>query len=220
MNLDSKTLLCAWWIFFLLSMFLWYRNYKYDRALSVYIFLLGLIQLCEFAFINGSESKSTSKLIYSIIWLQPVVLLFSTFIFLKLNNSKKYLYNICFILFMISLFLFFYKIYEILYRDDFFMEFKNNEILLKKGDYPLLHGWYYIYFAFIALSLFLILVNYNFIDIPCIILLIYLIFTAFYVYIITNQEYYYMSIWTLMATGFALLAWMGGLGSQILVFNY
>ena len=82
----AKASITSWWILALMSLFLWYRNEKYDRALSVFVFTLGLVQLIEYGIHSGTDPHQSGRALYITLWLQCLVLAIGVFIFI---NSKK-----------------------------------------------------------------------------------------------------------------------------------
>lgn len=215
MSSTSKSLITSWWLFFIISVFLWYRNYRFDRVLSGFILLLGLIQISEYAFLNGASAVSTARLIYIIIWLQPVVLFLGTFIYIKSNSNDSQTSNILekasFILFIIYIIIF---IYKVCYMENITLELNDDNIWWVRNDTSsFISNWDAVYWIGILLPLFMIFIQTGYRNISIIVLFLYAIFTALLCYNNTDTRYQ-LNLWSTLAMGFALLSWMGGIFSQ------
>lgn len=223
MNIDSKILLSSWWVLFTIAVFLWYRNFKYDRMIASYAFLLALIQIVQYAFINGAKSKTSANLIYIIMWLQPIFMSFCAFVFLKKQTEQynteanKNISKLTFLLFLVTIIVFIYKLYELYEYDNVNMSYIDGKISWSEGKIPFMEKWYLVYFTLISLPLFIIAAYYKFKDVTSLILLFFIILSGCIVYRVVHNPYYFMSTWSLVASGIALFGWMGGLISQSLV---
>jgi len=87
MSWNAKSSIVSWWILALMSLFLWYRNEKYDRALSVFIFTIGLVQLIEYGIHSGTDPTQSGRALFIILWLQCLVLAIGVFIFIKSSTD-------------------------------------------------------------------------------------------------------------------------------------
>ena len=211
----SKSLIISWWLFFIISVFLWYRNYRFDRVLSGFILLLALIQIFQYAFLNGSPAKSTARLIYAVVWLQPIVLFLGTFIYIKSssfgNTTCNFLEKSAFILFIVYIIVF---IYKMIYMNDVFLKLKDDNIWWIQGEEnTFTGGWDLVYWIGIILPLFMIFIETGYKNLSIIVLMLYAIFMAILCYQKTDTRYY-LSLWSNLAMGFALFSWMGGLFSE------
>ena len=83
MCFTAKASISSWWILAFMSLFLWYRNENYDRALSAFVFTLGLIQLIEFGIHSGANPYQSGRAIFITLWLQCLVLAIGVFVFIR-----------------------------------------------------------------------------------------------------------------------------------------
>ena len=71
----------------LMSLFLWYRNQRYDRALSVFIFTLAMVQLIEYGIHSGADPEQSGRALFITLWLQCLVLAIGVYIFINDNKD-------------------------------------------------------------------------------------------------------------------------------------
>jgi hypothetical protein len=82
MSCTGKSSVTAFWILLMMSLFLWYRNERYDRTLSVFVFTLGIIQLIEYGVQSGANPNQSGRMLFITLWLQCLVLAIGIFIFI------------------------------------------------------------------------------------------------------------------------------------------
>jgi heme/copper-type cytochrome/quinol oxidase subunit 4 len=70
---DAKLALANWWILTFVAVMLWYRNASYDRVMSAFIFVLGLVQLIEYGIYNSMNEDQGARILFIVLWLQCLV---------------------------------------------------------------------------------------------------------------------------------------------------
>lgn len=219
---NAKSSLTSWWILALISLFLWYRNQTYDRALAIFIFALGLSQLIEYGIHSGTDPSQSGRALFIILWLQCLVLAIGVYIFIKdLQNRETATYatttqNIAHTIAGWNLFLF-----GIIFVIGLIMTFIpqnhfhavpgiDGQIEWYMNGQPMLGQWGWLYAIGIFVPLFLIFSYYMWADVGIAILIIYGMVAMAYVLI-----YYPLSsagsMWTYLGVGLAFLAWYIGL---------
>ena len=228
----AKASITSWWILALMSLFLWYRNEKYDRALSVFVFTLGLVQLIEYGIHSGTDPHQSGRALYITLWLQCLVLAIGVFIFI---NSKKdpdnpsisenvintiagwnlFLFAIVFVVMLVLSFT----------SENVFFGAHNpsGRIEWYKDGQQLLGAWGWLYLIGILIPLLLIFAYYMWADVGIAILILYGILSAIYV-LANYPPASFNSMWCYLAVGFAFLAWFVGIipsnnNSEIMVCN-
>lgn len=78
-----KNSLITWWILLIISVFLWFRNYEYDRMMASLAFTIALIQLVEYGIFNNMNNYQGYILIFIILWLVILILSLSVLVFTK-----------------------------------------------------------------------------------------------------------------------------------------
>ena len=216
----AKSSITSWWILALMSLFLWYRNEKYDRALSIFIFTLGLIQLIEYGINSGTDPNQSARALYITLWLQCLVLAIGVFVFInssKDNETPSIRENIINTIAGWNLFLFaiiFVVALIISFTSNTPSDF-TNEMEIYASGIPLLGKWGWLYLLGIFIPLVLIFSYYAWADIGIAILILYGILSAVYVlanYPIKGSTTYQGSnVWCYLAVGFSFLAWFIGI---------
>lgn len=217
----AKLSVTSWWILAMMSLFLWYRNQLYDRALALFVLALGFIQLIEYGIHSGADPNQSGKALFIILWLQCLVLSVGTFIFInsKIDPShpstkNNVLYIIAgwtaFIFCIIFLIMAIYclvtgDVFSGIVGDTGHIEWSRNcDSLL--GYW----GWVYLLGIFVPLMVLLFYYGISSIGIGVVLLILYGIFSA--IYVITNYPpKVFSSMWCYLSIGFAFLAWMVGI---------
>lgn len=214
----AKASITSWWILALMSLFLWYRNQKYDRALSVFIFTLGLVQLIEYGIKSGTDPHQSVRALYITLWLQCLVLAIGVFIFIKSNNDSDptmreniittiagwnlFLFAI---IFVVTLILSFTS------GNTFSAEFgSSGKIGWYMNNSPLLGKWEWLYLVGIFVPLLLIFAYYMWADVGIAVLILYGIILAAYIFA-NYPSQSFNSMWCYLGIGFAFLAWFVGI---------
>jgi hypothetical protein len=214
-----------------MSFFLWYRNQNYDRALAVFIFTLGLIQLIEYGIHSGTDPSQSGRTLFIVLWLQCLVLAIGVFVFINdmrdrefnTDNARSniapyatttqniahtiagwnlFLFGIIFVIGLILTFLPQNNFHAGLNQEGHVEWYMNDESILSQ--------WGWLYAIGIFVPLFLIFSYYMWADAGIAILIIYGALAVAYVlshYPVTSAG----SMWSYLSVGFAFLAWYLGL---------
>ena len=219
MSWNAKSSIVSWWILALMSLFLWYRNEKYDRALSVFIFTIGLVQLIEYGIHSGTDPTQSGRALFIILWLQCLVLAIGVFIFIKSSTDPDnpsitenvvniiagwnlFLFAIIFVVALIMAFI----------SDNTFSSLPgpSGHIEWYMNGGMILGKWGWLYLLGIFVPLLLILGYYMWADIGIAILIIYGAISA--AYVLANYPLSaFSSMWCYLSVGFAFLAWFIGI---------
>lgn len=223
MGYIAKVSITSWWILALMSLFLWYRNEKYDRALSVFVFTLGLIELIEYGIHSGSDPSQSKRAIFITLWLQCLVLAIGVFIFTKTHgDSNNFYQKIAFDLAGWNLFLFtiFFVVALILsYVSGYsFLSLSNNNMELRTDNNSSSNNWMWLYLLGLFIPLLIIFLFYSFSDYGIAIMIIYSIFSAICLSLNLQSETF-TSVFSYLAVGFAFLAWFIGVIPNNLTIN-
>lgn len=222
MCFTAKASITSWWILALMSLFLWYRNEKYDRALAIFIFTLGLIQLIEYGIHSGADPNQSGRALFITLWLQCLVLAIGVFIFI--NSSKdpdnpSITETIVNTIAGWNLFLF-----AIIFVVALVLSFTtgstfsgapgpSGHIEWYMNEGPLLGKWGWLYIIGIFVPLILIFAYYMWADIEIAILILYGILSATYV-LANYPTNAFSSVLCYLTVGFAFLAWFLGIIPQ------
>lgn len=215
----AKASVSAWWIMAIMALFLWYRNEGYDRALSIFVFTLGLIQLIEYGIHSGADPSQSGRMLFITLWLQCLVLAIGVYIFIngtKDDHNPTMTENIVHTIAGWNMMLFsFIFVVALLYAF-----FSNNQFKGAPGasghiewyinDRPLMenYGWLYLIGVFVPLTL--IFAYYSWTNLGIAILIVYGILSA--AYVISNYaSAAFSSMWCYLAVGFAFLTWFVGI---------
>ena len=216
---SAKASITSWWILALMSLFLWYRNEKYDRALAVFVFTLGLVQLIEYGIHSGADPLQSGRALYITLWLQCLVLAIGVFIFINGSidpDNPSLTESIIHTIAGWNLFLFamvFVVTLVLLFTTDSSFSgtpVRSGHIEWYMNGGPLLGQWGWLYIIGIFVPLFLIFGYYMWADIGIAILILYGILSA--VYVLANYPpAAFSSMWCYLAVGFAFLAFFIGI---------
>lgn len=215
----AKASIISWWILALMSLFLWYRNEKYDRALSVFIFTLGLVQLIEYGIHSGTDPNQSGRALFITLWLQCLVLAIGVFLFINGSvdtDNPTLTENIVHVISGWNLFLF-----AIVFVVALVLSFtsestfsgapgKSGHIEWYMNGGPLLGNWGWLYIVGVFVPLILIFGYYMWADIGIAILIMYGILSA--AYVLSNYPTNaFSSMWCYLSVGFAFLAFFLGI---------
>lgn len=213
----AKASVTAWWILAMMSLFIWYRNERFDRALAVFIFALALIQLIEYGVHSGVSPSQAGQALFLTLWLQCLVLAIGVFVFIKgardadETSTRE---NVVSLISGWNLALFaIVFLAAIIYS--FTLDFSaspgpSGHIEWYANGGPLLGGWGWIYLLGVFGALLLLFAFYNFADLPLGILILYGLLS--FAYIARNFERQaFTSMWCYLSVGFAFLVWFLGI---------
>jgi hypothetical protein len=215
----AKASITSWWILALMALFLWYRNEKYDRALAIFVFTLGLIQLIEYGIHSGTDPHQSGRALFIILWLQCLVLAISVFIFIdgmRDHDNPTITENIVHTIAGWNLFLF-----AIVFVIALVLSFtsgstfsgapgQSGHIEWYMNGGSLLGRWGWLYLIGIFVPLILIFAYYMWADVGIAILIIYGVLSAAYV-LATYPPNAFSSMWCYLSVGFAFLAFYVGI---------
>lgn len=219
MCMTAKASVTSWWILAMLALFLWYRNEKFDRALSIFVFTLGLIQLIEYGIHSGADPHQSGRALYITLWLQCVVLAIGVFLFIKgvkdpdnptvtenvvhtIAGWNLFLFSIIFVVTLVLSFVSSNNFYG--------APGPSGHIEWYMNSGPILGNLGWLYLIGIFLPLLLIFAYYSWTDVGIAILIIYGVLSACYVLINYPPEAF-SSMWCYLSVGFAFLAWFIGI---------
>ena len=218
MENEAKVSIVAWWLLALISLFLWYRNLEYDRALAVYIFVLALIQLIEYAVYSGAKGPQAAKAMYVALWLQCLVLAIGVFVFTLVSKGQSNLENYqVYSSFLAGWGVFFFGVVflgvlgTVFFGDDSFnAQVIDGQIVWTRNGQTFLADWGWLYLIGFFLPLVVLLFFYAWNNVGLYLLLLYGVLVCSYVLLVYppaehSQLYAYLSV------GFAFLVWMLGM---------
>jgi hypothetical protein len=208
----------------MMALFLWYRNELYDRALAIFILMLGLIQLIEYGIHSGADPQQSGHALYITLWLQCLVLAIGVFLFIKgavddeinQGGSPTLSENIITTIAGWNLFLF-----AIVFVVALVLSFTSGAVFsgapgpsghiewYMDGGF-LLGRWGWLYLVGLFVPLILIFAYFAWADIGIAILILYGVLSAAYV-LANYPPAAFSSMWCYLAIGFAFLAWMVGI---------
>lgn len=215
-GVSAKASVTSWWILALMALFLWYRNEKYDRALAVFVFTLGLVQLLEYGIKSGADPHQSGRALFITLWLQCLVLAIGVFIFIDGSQRSTMTANIAHTIAGWNLFLF-----ATIFVIALILSFTSNNLFSglpnangtidwHMNGAPLLNRWGWLYVLGIFIPLFLIFAYYAWADIGIAVLIIYGVLAA--AFVLANYSLStFTSLWCYLAVGFAFLAWFTGI---------
>lgn len=217
----AKASITAWWILAILALFLWYRNEAYDRAISIFVFTLGVIQLIEYGVHSGADAQQSGQAIYITLWLQCLVLAIGVFIFIKSSmdaetDTPTLSENIIAIIAGWNLLLFavvFIVALVVAFATDTTFSSApgpSGHIEWHKDGGTILGGWSWLYVVGLFGPLILIFAYLAWADVGIALLILYGILSAAYIFANYPPEAF-TSMWCYLAIGFAFLAWMVGI---------
>lgn len=202
---DAKSSATGFWISTFLAFMIWYRNQGYDRALAIFILLLGVIQLIEFAVHSGTSGSTSAKLIFMTLWSQILALSIGVLVY-----STGWLWWASLVLVIFTSVMFCVGIYYVA-TSEFDVKTGTDGHLQWFRDGGSLMGSIFgpIYLAGLFLPLMVLWVQYGF-DSRVLILLLYGAISALYTVTHYSSESF-SSMWCYLAVGFAFLVWFLGM---------
>lgn len=216
----AKSSITSWWILALMALFLWYRNIKYDRALSLFVFTLGITQLFEYGIYSGTDPHNSGRVIYITLWLQCLVLAISVYILIKstIDNESATLSEniICTIagwnMFLFAIIFIIALVMAFISDDMFSAEPDENSGFLywTINNNNMLSRWGWLYILGLLIPLILLFGFYSWADLGLAILIIYGALSGVYVLIKYGPDLF-GPVWQYLAVGFAFLAWTIGI---------
>ena len=215
----AKDSIMAWWLLAILFFFLWYRDRKYDRVISLFVLMLGLIQLIEYGAHSGASPYQSGKAIFLTLWLQCLVLAIGVYIYIGSHRNKSFISNTEDWIYLFSGFnlVFFSLVFIIALVLSFTGDYlfyaapvASGHIEWKTNGSSLLGWWGWLYLVGITIPFLLLLAFYSWKDIGIIIFLLYGILSFIYV-VMSYPQNLFGSMWCYLSLGLAFLAWFVGL---------
>lgn len=203
MSNTAKNAITSWWILAMISLFLWYRNITYDRTLSVFIFLLGIIELIEYGILCGTDPAQSKKTIFITLWLQCLVLAIGSFILLKNNPASEVPSTRMNIITQISAWNIF--LFAIIFIVAVITTLMSNPINFMSNT--ILGQWEWLYAIGILLPLFLIFGYLKWADIGIALIIIYIALALVYIKTYCTS----LIIINYLIVGFAFISWIIGI---------
>ena len=205
MCFNAKSSIMAWWIMIIVAAFLLWRNEEYDWVIAIILIPVALIQLIEWAVHSGTlPLAKAAKYIYLTLWLQTFIFALVAFLFTSLAVSGLWL------IIIFALFLYAISYAFTVDLDTFSIENDNGNLIWQNDGNNILGPLSVIYFMGLLLFFLFMLVYYNFMDAGLWILLLYVLFSALFVWLVSGDRKM-GSTWCYLAVGFAFLAWMVGI---------
>jgi hypothetical protein len=222
MFLTAKASISSWWILAMMALFLWYRNERYDRALAVFVFTLGLIQLIEYGIHSGTDPHQSGRALFITLWLQCLVLAIGVFVFIQgvhdpdsssmtekvsatIAGWNLILFSIIFVVALVLSFTSGWTFNGSIGKSGYIEWYNNDDFLLGK--------WTWLYLIEIFVPLLLIFSYYAWADTSIAILIFYGIVSVIYVLANYSSETF-SGAWCYLSVGFAFLAWFLGIVSN------
>ena len=215
----AKSSVTSWWILAMMSLFLWYRNDRYDRVLSAFVFSLGMVQLIEYGVHNSANPDQAGRALFVVLWFQCFVLSLGTYLFIRssINNHAPTLMEEISLgisrgsLLLFSLFFFAALCFSIIPGNNFSGTPGNSGYIeWMLNEKPLFGNWAWLYLAGIFLPLFLIFSYYSCTNIRMAVLIAYSIFSVVYAALNYNSRVF-SSSWCYLSLGFAFVAFFMGI---------
>lgn len=205
-----KRFLVDWWLCIFMAFLLWYRNYEWDRYVSIWAVMIGLIDLIQYGVNSGMSTEEAGKWIYIILWLQVIALAITAHSLLMQTISAIYLIIIS----VISFVFIFYGLWSSGHFFAFGSSHDNNNIQsdipvdgwysIGNGGENILGCWWWIYAIGIIIPI--LLISY-YMSPSILLLLLYAIIIGVYV-LFNCDEYNWGSAMNLLSIGFLFITWL------------
>jgi len=213
MLVGAKEKLITWWILFILTLFLWYRNFQYDRILAIFLFLSALIQIFEYSVYCGADPQKEGYKIYLTLWFQCLALCLGVYIYLQSQsieeNSQIFQAISGWLTFIFALIFIAAVLYLLTCQPHITGNIEQDGISWKLNDSSLLGNFLWLYLIGV-ISPFILLFAFNgFNNIGLLLLLIYLF--AVFLILFTGSRDLFITRWIYLSIGLGFLAWMIGL---------
>ncbi len=205
MCFSSKSSIMAWWIMIIIAIFLLWRNEEYDWVIAVLTIPVALIQLIEWSVHSGTlPLAEAARYLYITLWLQ--LFIFALVVFLYTSYAVTGLW----LLIMTGLFLYGLSYAYSVDLNTFSIEIDNNNLIWQNDGDTIFEPFDIIYLIGITLPFLFLLAYYNWSDPGLWILLLYVLFSALFAWLVSGSRKM-GSTWCYLAVGFVFLAWMVGI---------
>lgn len=196
---NHKTSLLSWWLVCLLAVFFWCRDYRYDRVIAAFAFVLALIYLIEYGVYSNMNKKQGARLLICVLWLLAFILALSVMIYTK---SITVLIWWLFIT-VIFLFAVFYAFTSDNVGD---MNFDSNG--MQWSDVT--DGLEWLIILSIAIPFVFLLSCHNWCDMGIYLCLIYILVSGCIVWYLVDTRYAF-SVWIYSLIGILFIVWFIGM---------
>lgn len=204
MTYSIKTSLLGWWFVFILAVFLWYRNYLYDRMIAAIAIVLGLFQLIEYGIFNNMNPHQGGKLIFSVLWLLVLILALTVLVYVKSIIALIWLIiiSIVFVFAIMYAFTADEDVFNIRRSGSYLTWFREEDGMLKGLE------WLYVFSIIIPIVL---LMNYfDWTDIGLYAVIIYMVVSGLIVWYVFPPDMF-GSMWVYSLIGIVMIVWFVGM---------
>jgi len=204
MAYSIKSSLLGWWFLLIMAIFLWYRNYKYDRIMAAVAIILGLFQLIEYGIFNNMDRHQGGKLIFSILWLLLLILAMSTLIFVKNTLALAWLVIIA------TVFLFAIIYAFISDGSNFGVDRSENYLIWTREGRGILHGLEWLYIMGIIVPVILLFNYYKWEELGLYVIIMYIIISFLVIWYLFDSSVF-GRVWVYSLVGIIMIAWFIGI---------
>lgn len=207
-----KRFLIDWWLLIFIAFLLWYRNYEYDRFISIFCIMSALVNLIQYGVYSGMDAAEAGTWIYVLLWAQIIALAIACHVYVNEPISAIYLT-------IISIISTFFIMYSFCSTNKFFAtcegwfqiertnqtdctdQIDNKD---KNEEYNILGNWWWVYLLGIIIPF--LLIGY-YINSSIFFFILYGLIIA--IYILCNADWYnWGPTFFLFSIGFAFITWL------------
>lgn len=217
MSSHDKSSMALFMVASFMALFLWYRNEEYDRYLSGFVFLVGLMELIEYGIYNGANSQQAAKMVYVDLWAQCLALSLGIYFFIQQNQTnssttENVISAIAFYNAIVFSIVFLVSVVYIITTDDIFKSVPTSDQRVQyfTNDKSMLESLQWFYILGIFLPLVLLFGFYFWSNFGVALLILYLGLTACYVLSHYSIESF-NSVWSYLMVGFIFILWLANL---------
>lgn len=196
---NLKTSLLSWWLICILAVFFWCRDYRYDRVISAFAFVLALIFLIEYGIYSNMKPTQGARLMICILWLLVFILALSVLIFTKSIISLVWWILIT-VIFLVAVFYAF--------TSDNLGELRREERGIQWIN--IANGLEWLLFLGILIPFLLLLNCYSWDDLGVYLVIVYLLVSGAIVWYIVDNKYAF-NVWVYSLIGVLFILWFVGM---------
>lgn len=193
---NLKTSLLSWWLILILAIFFWCRDSRYDRVVTAFAIVLGLIHLIVYGVYSNMDPKQAARLLICVLWLLPFILALAVMIFIK-DAISFFWWLIVTAMFLVSI----------------FYAFTSGNV----GDIEsgmewnsVISGVEWLWILCLVLPLLFLLNCYSYDDAGIYLSLIYIMVSGAIIYFMTDTKHSF-SIWVCSLIGVLFILWFVGM---------
>lgn len=211
----AKDSISSWWVLLFVALMLWYRNGGYDRVLSIFLVILAIVQLIEYAIYSGANTQQSARALYISLWVQCLALIIGVYIFVKYCSSERSIGNpvvsvaaISLIVFVIA-FIVLIIIAAIYYN--FESDVSNNGVISYyiNGE-PMLQYLFLPYIIGLIVPLAILLINESHYDVGLMLIIGYILICGIYI-AYTYPPQSFTGSWSYLTVGLGFIIWFVGI---------